>query len=192
MVQLKNTPKATEFEKYEINADDKFFFDANVWIAILNKDSSDEIYAESCQKFLHRVLVSGNEIIIIPELISEIYNAIIAKKYKLFSSKYSKKKEFRNSDEGKDIIKDFSEQFNILIKNNNTKFENAYLEQEELEDFLLNKSTQLDFKDFLYEKFCITNNLVLVANDSDFLNSIPKFKCVLSCCPKLTKNFKRG
>lgn len=192
MERLKNIPRATEFEKYEINSEDKFFFDANVWIAILNMDSLDEKYAEQCQRLFHRVLVSGNKITIIPELISEIFNVIVGKKYRQFSSKYPNKKDFRSSEEGEEIIKDFSEQFNILFKNNNIIFENVELEQKELEDFLLNKSTQLDFKDFLYEKFCITNNLVLVANDSDFLNSLQKFKCVLSCHPRLIRKHKQG
>jgi len=179
-VPRKNSLKVNDCDSYSIKHDDKFFFDANIWVVILNRDSSEEKYAYKAQNFLKRIHNKGSYVYICPEIISEVFNNLIQKERHKSITLGRNYKEFRKSDICQEWVQDFADQFLQLIKSGNVKFINTSIGPEDTITYLQTKAKFLDFKDFIYEHICYKEDLILVTNDRDFAISVGKVSKILS------------
>ena len=179
-MQNKNTQKQKVYncDSYNIKQGDKFFFDANIWIKLLSPKANE--IARKIQNFFKRINDKKCSIYICPELVSEIFNRLV--RNKMDSSVVASRgyKDFRKSKMCREWIQDFSDQFSQLLNNRNVVFINLEIDGSEMLKYFQTKANLLDFKDFIYESLCKSNDLILVTNDYDFVNSVHSINKILS------------
>lgn len=179
-MQSKNTQKQRVYncESYNIKMGDKFFFDANIWIQLLSPKANE--IARKIQNFFKRINDKKCSIYICPELVSEIFNRLVRNKMDLSVVPSIGYKKFRKTTTCKEWIQDFSDQFSQLLNNKNVVFINSRIDGYEILKYFQSKANLLDFKDFIYESLCRSNDLILVTNDYDFVNSVHYINKILS------------
>lgn len=174
----KNIRKIVNAESYKINHNDKFFFDANVWISILNRDNNQDLFALKAQSFLKKIHEKGAKIYLCPELVSEIFNRLA--KMRQQKSTIIGYKDFRKSPKYQEWVEDFSDQFSQLIKNGDIIFVNSSIDSATILTYFQSRTKDLDFKDFIYEELCCREGLICVTNDKDFASSVGRISKLLS------------
>lgn len=141
------------------------FVDANVLIYLFwptGQHSFESNYA----RVIRNLIRQGNSLYVNFLVISEIVNRVIRIEHqKLNSSK--KYKEFRNSQEGIDVIRDI---YLIVQKEILTHFKiiGKTFNKSDIEGFLF--VDQLDFVDKATVSICSENKMVILTNDKDFKN----------------------
>lgn len=142
------------------------FVDANVLIYLFWPTGQYSFEADYARVF-RNLLRQGNRLFVDFLVISEVVNRILRIEHQKLSSNLLFK-DFRNSQEGTDVISDvylrvqsdILNHFNIIGKTFN---------KSDIEGFL--RVDQLDFIDKATVSVCLENDLVLLTNDRDFKNS---------------------
>lgn len=150
----------------------KIFFDANV--LIYNFWSNYSNWVDKYSTIFNSLLKQGNEMFVDYIVISEVVNRVIKIEYSNFlqekniSNKELPFKKYRNSKDGKEIIREIyaTIQFKII---NNFSIVGKDFTKSNLESFLIVDS--MDFSDKAIAEICIENNFVLLTNDIDFIDS---------------------
>jgi len=140
-----------KLQDYEHLSGKDVFVDANVLIYLFwptGQHSFESNYA----RVFRNLLRQGNNLYVDFLVISEVVNRVLRIEHLKLNSN-QKFKDFRNSQDGKDVISDI-----YLIVQNDI-----------LSSFLI--VDQLDFVDKATVAICTENNLVLLTNDRDFKNS---------------------
>jgi predicted nucleic acid-binding protein len=142
------------------------FVDANVLIYLFwatGQHSFESNYA----RVFRNLLRQGNKLYVDFLVISEVINRVLRIEHQKLNSN-QKFKEFRNSQEGKDVISDIY----LIVQNeilSSFKIIGKSFDKIDIEGFLI--VDQLDFVDKATVSVCTENNLVLLTNDRDFKNS---------------------
>ena len=142
------------------------FVDANVLIYLFwptGQHSFESNYA----RVFRNLLRQGNNLYVDFLVISEIVNRVLRIEYLKLNSN-QKFKDFRNSQDGKDVISDIY----LIVQNDilsSFKIIGKSFNKSDIEGFLI--VDQLDFVDKATVSICTENNLVLLTNDRDFKNS---------------------
>lgn len=142
------------------------FVDANVLIYLFwatGQHSFESNYA----RVFRNLLRQGNKLYVDFLVISEVVNRVLRIEHQKLNSN-QKFKEFRNSQEGKDVISDIY----LIVQNeilSSFKIIGKSFDKIDIEGFLI--VDQLDFVDKATVSVCTENNLVLLTNDRDFKNS---------------------
>jgi predicted nucleic acid-binding protein len=142
------------------------FVDANVLIYLFwatGQHSFESNYA----RVFRNLLRQGNKLYVDFLVISEVVNRVLRIEHQKLNSN-QKFKEFRNSQEGKDVISDIY----LIVQNDilsSFKIIGKSFDKIDIEGFLI--VDQLDFVDKATVSVCTENNLVLLTNDRDFKNS---------------------
>lgn len=142
------------------------FFDANI-IIYLFWPSGRYFFEENYAKVFKYLLKNGNTLCVDFLVISEVINRILREEHKKINPT-QKFKDFRNSQDGKETIKDIYtivedtilNQFKIIEKPINKQYIQEFLQIDEL-----------DFIDKAIVSLCKENSLILITNDTDFKNS---------------------
>jgi predicted nucleic acid-binding protein len=142
------------------------FVDANVLIYLFWPTGQHSFESNYAQVF-RNLLRQGNSLYVDFLVISEVVNRVLRIEHLKLNSN-QKFKDFRNSQDGKDVISDIYliVQYDIL---NSFKIVGKSFNQSDIESFLI--VDQLDFVDKATVSICSENNLVLLTNDRDFKNS---------------------
>jgi predicted nucleic acid-binding protein len=143
------------------------FVDSNVLINLFWSTSGSEFWEIECSKIYNALLRQGNKLFVDFWVISEIVNRILRIEYKKHQS-YQEFKQFRDSEQGKDILSDIYsivenrilEDFHVVEKSFSKK---------DIKEFLTIDS--LDFMDKEILRTCKTHNFVLLTNDKDYRDS---------------------
>ena len=142
------------------------FVDANVLIYLFwatGQHSFESNYASVFRNLLRQ----GNKLYVDFLVISEVVNRVLRIEHQKLNSN-QKFKEFRNSQDGKDVISDIY----LIVQNDilsSFKIIGKSFNKIDIEGFLI--VDQLDFVDKATVSVCTENNLVLLTNDRDFKNS---------------------
>lgn len=142
------------------------FVDANVLIYLFwatGQHSFESNYA----RVFRNLLRQGNKLYVDFLVISEVVNRVLRIEHQKLNSN-QKFKEFRNSQDGKDVISDIY----LIVQNDilrSFKIIGKSFNKIDIEGFLI--VDQLDFVDKATVSVCTENNLVLLTNDRDFKNS---------------------
>jgi predicted nucleic acid-binding protein len=148
-------------------------FDANVIIYIFWPTGSKDFESKYSSIFAE-LLKQNTKIYINFIVISEVVNRAIRIEYEkyLLTNNFDKNrykyKDFRDSLDGQEVVKDV---YQVIQKKVVSTFEviGKIFTKDEIISFL--NVDKLDFCDKAIEMLCKENNLVLVTNDSDFINS---------------------
>ena len=162
--------KIHRIDEYEINEDDKFFFDANIWMymycslgnynARLVKDYSD---------FYQKIKSIGCPILINPMLVSEFVNAYSKMEFNFIKRRdglQNYKKDFRTNPEYKQVFDRINLITHKKILNGSLKIQDQFHEFNE-ERFFSNPNTY-DFNDEYYCYMASEMNFKIVTHDKDF------------------------
>ena len=168
--------------RYKLNQIDQlksksFFVDANVLIYLF-WPTGNSYWVNSYATVFRKLLKQGNALFIDFLMISEVVNRIIRIEHHNINSNQNFK-DFRNSDEGREVLHDIYTivQDSIL---NNFCVVGKEIDKQDLESFLI--VDDLDFVDKAIVSICKENNFVLLTNDKDFkYTSID----ILSCNPSI-------
>lgn len=142
------------------------FVDANVLIYLF-WPSGRHFFESNYARVFRDLLRQGNCLFIDFLVVSEVVNRVLRIEYQKLNSTQSFK-DFRNSQDGRDVISDIY----IIIQNeilNNFQVIGKTFNKSEIESFLM--VDQLDFADKAIASICIDNNFILLTNDRDFKNS---------------------
>jgi predicted nucleic acid-binding protein len=142
------------------------FVDANVLIYLFwptGQHSFEQNYA----RVFRNLLRQENKLFVDFLVISEVINRVVKIEHQKLSPT-QKFKDFRNSQEGKDVLNDIYiivkdcifKRFDVIGKNFNKK---------EIEDYL--EVDELDFVDKVIVTLCKEHTFVLLTNDKDFKNT---------------------
>lgn len=142
------------------------FVDANVLIYLFwptGQHSFESNYARVFRSLIRQ----GNSLYVDFLVISEVVNRVLRIEHLKLNSN-QKFKDFRNSQDGKDVISDIY----LIVQNDilsNFKIIGKPFNKSDIEGFLI--VDQLDFVDKATVSICSENNMVLLTNDRDFKNS---------------------
>ena len=144
------------------------FVDTNILIYLFwptGQHSFESNYAQVFKKLLKQ----GNCFYVNFLVISEVVNTVLRSEYrKLDPDQTQMFKNFRNSQNGKDVLNDIY----LIIKNdilNHFKVIGKSFSKSDIDGFLI--VDELDFVDKAIVSICSENNFVLLTNDRDFKNS---------------------
>ncbi len=142
------------------------FVDANVLIYLFWPTGQHSFEANYARVF-RNLLRQGNSLYVDFLVISEVVNRVLRIEHQKLNSN-QKFKDFRNSQDGKDVISDIY----LIVQNeilSSFKIIGKSFNKSDIEGFLIVE--QLDFVDKATVSICSENNLVLLTNDRDFKNS---------------------
>jgi predicted nucleic acid-binding protein len=142
------------------------FVDANVLIYLF-WPTGDYFYEANYARAFNNLRRQGNNLYVDFLVISEVINRVLRDEHKNLNPN-QKFKDFRNSQDGKDVIMDIY----LLVRDNilkHFKVLGKTFNKTDIEGFLI--VDQLDFVDKATVSICSQNNLVLLTNDRDFKNS---------------------
>ncbi len=147
--------------------DRNIFVDANILIYLF-WPTGQHAYESNYAQVFNALRKQKNCLCIDFLIISEVVNRVLRTEYeKIDLQKTLKFKDFRNSQKGKDVLKDIY----LIIKNNilnHFKVIGKSFNKSDIESFLM--VDELDFVDKAIVSICSENNLVLLTNDRDFKN----------------------
>ncbi|WP_010662914.1 type II toxin-antitoxin system VapC family toxin [Marinilabilia salmonicolor] len=142
------------------------FVDANVLIYLFwptGQVSFEKNYA----RVFNNLLRQGNKLFIDFLILSEVINRVVRIEHQKINPAL-KFKDFRNSQDGKDVLEDIY----IIIKNDILSRFNVVersFDKQLIESFLI--VDELDFIDKAIASVCSEQGMVLLTNDKDFKNS---------------------
>jgi predicted nucleic acid-binding protein len=142
------------------------FVDANVLIYLF-WPTGRHLYELNYAQVFRNLLRQGNNLYVNFLVISEVVNRILRIQHQKLNSN-QKFKDFRNSQEGKNVLSDVY----LIVQNNILsvfKIIGKSYNKNDIEGFLI--VDQLDFLDKATVSICYENNFVLLTNDRDFKNS---------------------
>jgi len=152
----------------EINS---VFFDANIWIMLKHTHSQQgKKRVKKCSTFYKSLLENKKTIYINEIILSEVANSIARIEFYKFNvvnqNKYTKFKDYRESDDYPPVAKKISIILENIMKSctilDYTFTKNTM--QQIIEKFKINA----DFNDLLTEFICKNNNIPVLTNDKDF------------------------
>lgn len=146
--------------------DRTIFFDANVLIYLFWA-TGQQHFEKNYARVFNSLRKQGNSFKIDFLVLSEVINRIMRNEFNKIKGSINYK-DFRNSDEGREILNDI---YTIIKGSILTQFkitEKAF-DTNTIESFL--QLDELDFIDKAILEICKANNYVLITNDSDFKNS---------------------
>jgi len=155
-----------KLQDYEHLSGKDIFVDANVLIYLFwptGQHSFESNYA----RVFRNLLRQGNNLYVDFLVISEVVNRVLRIEHQKLNSD-QKFKDFRNSQDGKDVISDIY----LIVQSDilsSFKIIGKSFNKSDIEGFLI--VDQLDFVDKATVAICAENNLVLLTNDRDFKNS---------------------
>jgi len=155
-----------KLQDYEHLSGKDIFVDANVLIYLFwptGQHSFESNYA----RVFRNLLRQGNNLYVDFLVISEVVNRVLRIEHQKLNSN-QKFKDFRNSQDGKDVISDIY----LIVQSDilsSFKIIGKSFNKSDIEGFLI--VDQLDFVDKATVTICAENNLVLLTNDRDFKNS---------------------
>jgi len=141
------------------------FVDANVLIYLFWPTGQYQ-YEQNYARVFRNLLRQGNNLFIDFLVISEVINRVVRIEHQKINGN-QKFKDFRNSEEGKDVLNDIY----VIVKNDIlTRFNiiGKAFSKQDIEDSLI--VDELDFVDKATVALCKENNLVILTNDRDFKN----------------------
>ncbi|MBN2682951.1 MAG: PIN domain-containing protein [Bacteroidales bacterium] len=147
-------------------AERNIFVDANVLIYLFWPTGQHSFEYDYARVF-RNILRQGNNLFVDFLVISEVINRVIRIEHKKINPN-QKFKDFRNSQDGKAVLRDIF----IIVKDdilNRFNVVGKSFEKKEIESFLT--VDELDVIDKATVTICFENNLVLLTNDRDFKNS---------------------
>ena len=161
-----------EIDTYIPTADEKFFFDANIWLYLYCPigNYNNEI-VKKYASFLKKVIQSKSSIFISALVLSEIFNSWLRLEFNILKEKYPSKyvdfkKDFRNTQEYKNLVSTIKtavmSQIMKIAKRIDDKFSSISL------DKLFEKIENSDFNDNYLLTMANLEGFKIVTNDSDF------------------------
>ena len=177
-----------DISNYSPDKDDKFFFDANIWMYLycpLGGYGKDK--PEKYSGFLKKALEAKSSIFISSLVLSEVFNAWIKLDYNILKdkdkSKYADfKKNYRNTglyrNQTSFLKTVVTKHILNIAKRTDDKFKNISLDE------LFKEIEASDFNDNYYLAMANCENFKIVTNDSDFAFSRKR------SIPILTANYK--
>jgi predicted nucleic acid-binding protein len=169
----------TSAKFYRLQAEKKYFLDANIWIFILSPSNKPPHRIAKYLELFEEILKNSTVKIVVPSLlISEVINRIIKSVYypeflrkkginiKDVNQEYYKDT-FRPSQEYKDSYVMLTDDFiayseNIELVNDGLGTEINY------DDILVNPPTNLDFNDNYYYSLALKRDYIVITDDKDF------------------------
>lgn len=142
------------------------FVDANVLIYLF-WPTGQHSYESNYARVFRNLLRQGNNLYVDFLVISEVVNRVLRIEHQKLNPT-QKFKDFRNSQDGKDVISDIY----LIVQNDilsSFKIIGKPFNKSDIKRFLI--IDQLDFVDKAIVSICSENNLVLLTNDKDFKNS---------------------
>jgi predicted nucleic acid-binding protein len=142
------------------------FVDANVLIYLF-WPTGQHYFESNYARVFRNLLRQGNSLYVDFLIISEVVNRVLRIEHLKLNSN-QKFKDFRNSQDGKDVIGDIY----LIVQNDilsSFKIIGKTFNKSDIDGFLI--VDQLDFVDKATVSICSENNLVLLTNDKDFKNS---------------------
>jgi len=152
--------------------DKKIFFDTNILLYLFwaTGSSWEKTYANLYSRLNHQ----NNSYVIDFLVISEFINRAIKMEYQNYldenglTSKEYKYKDYRDSQDGKEALKDIYTIVSSEILDSFEVVEKAYSSDAISSMFIVDN---LDFTDKAIEKICSENSFILLTNDRDFKDS---------------------
>ncbi|MDI9356950.1 MAG: type II toxin-antitoxin system VapC family toxin [Chitinophagaceae bacterium] len=141
------------------------FVDANVLIYLF-WSTGDYFYETNYARAFNNLRKQGNNLYVDFLVISEVVNRVLRIEHQKLNAN-QKFKDFRNSQDGKDVINDIY----LIVQNyilGSFKIIGKSFNKSDIEGFLI--VDQLDFVDKATVSICSENNFVLLTNDRDFKN----------------------
>lgn len=161
-----------KLSNYNIKEEDKFLFDANVWIYIYYSiDESRTYAAEKYSDFYGKILEAGNPIYTNSLVISEIINRLERLEFdrvKKVDRLERYKRDFRNNPKYSDTLG----YIRLLVENkilSNSNSMNDCFESFNYNTFITSEKT-MDFNDAIHCHTALKEDLKIVTNDRDFKN----------------------
>ena len=163
----------TRTQNYVPTKNNKFLFDANIWIAICWPVKTKQSYNDAVN-FFHKTVTNRSKILLPAIIVSEVINRIHRDEFQKYKEKYpsiNKFKDYRKTKNFQIVNNDIKSVFHAqIVKLQKSKiieiiddgFEGCSLEM------MINDLDKLDFNDSLVFKICKKNDCYLVTNDSDF------------------------
>lgn len=147
-------------------SDKDVFVDANVLIYLF-WPTGQHLFESDYARVFRMLLKQGNTLYVDFSVISEVVNRVLRIEHQKLNQN-QKFKDFRNSKDGRDVIRDIY----LIVQNEilrRFKIIGKAFNKSDIEGFLI--VDQLDFMDKSTVSICSENNLILLTNDRDFKNS---------------------
>ena len=169
-----------------------YFFDANVWLYILDRSLQPPYHEQVYIDFWERLTSSGaNKVVVVNSLlVSEILNTYLRIKFEsykeeqiIYNGKSKKevnslsfKNDYRGSLDYRTNLLGFKSEFSAYSYF--IEVVNDRAEEVDIMEMLEQMSNNSDFNDVYYQHFCRVNNFPIVTHDGDFrCKEIPILTC---------------
>ena len=149
---------------------EKFFFDTNIIYYIFGPFSDlGSVRDRSYSEFYKKCLENSSEIYINNSVISEFSNLYIKENYNLCSENHPIFKEFRKTEDYKQIIKNLSDDWYHILQDCNVC--STEVDSKRVCSIIDEMPERMmDFNDELIAHDCLSNDFILVTHDFDFSN----------------------
>ncbi|MCM3164546.1 type II toxin-antitoxin system VapC family toxin [Metabacillus litoralis] len=164
--------KIIKISEYNPKREDRFFFDANIWMHLFcSVGNYFQRDINSYNSFFQRVLEAGSNIYVTSMVISEFFNAYCRVEYEITRGnrsfhEFQYKRDFRKSEEFEELIGLIHSILKRKILKNtnrlNDDFESINI------DMLFSESKDFDFNDQYFIDLCKENSIAIVTHDRDF------------------------
>jgi len=159
----------------------KYFLDTNVWLYLYcSVGNYNKQVIDSYNEFFGKILEANSKIYTTSMQISEFFNAYCRIEFNIMKSENSQikdyKKDFRQTEEFIEVIKELNLVINHKIMRNSNKLDDDF-NNTPLED-LLYTDKDYDFNDEYFLNLCEKNDLLMVSNDRDMLKTQRNVKVI--------------
>ncbi|MBB5148641.1 PIN domain-containing protein [Ureibacillus thermosphaericus] len=166
--------KVHRIKNYSINKNDRFFFDANIWLYIYcSIGDYRKKLVDSYSDFFHEIKTTGGIIYTSSLLISEIANRYSRLEYEIAKKSDNNIEDYKNDFRLNEKYKPIFENINLIIEQkilkNSVPLSDSF-DEIEFPKFFDNPHTY-DFNDEYYCFLANKNNLKIVTHDRDFFNT---------------------
>ncbi len=172
-------------DSYQPQEEDKFFFDTNIWMFLYcPMGNYKEAIVKKYDGFLKKAIGIKSSIFISSLVLSEFFNAYTRLEFNILKGKepLDFKKDFRGTDDYQRLVINIKTIVKTkilkLAKRLNDNFSNINIDE------LFEDIEQSDFNDKYYQFLAITENIMIVTDDSDFASTKK------TTVPILTANYK--
>lgn len=163
--------KIFNIRDYKFSAEDRLFFDTNIWFYLIgprdNPDKQAQVYFKALEDIIKNGSIIYIDTIIISELINRYAKYLAKKLYDIDTLQYEK---FCESEKYNTVTQAVGKALNGIMDMSQL-IPNSF-DKVEIGTIIASYSRSgKGFNDQILEKICLANNLLLVTNDIDFKNA---------------------
>lgn len=176
MTSTGGRPPILHFTDCILRADDRLFFDANIWLSLYDPHPApNDWQVRAASDFFKRCNVAGSPIYTEVLVLTEVANRLVKRGWELHQTEQQRRrsprrqgfKAFRQTPDGIATAEEAASTIRLILRQ--ARWPETILDNAAVADAMVAfEQGGQDFNDQLIVQLCLVNGLTLVTNDADF------------------------